>query len=270
MSLALIDNASRVISWVDYSENWYGNEIKEAGGFSLEKIDPNNLVVGAENWIGSNDSSGGTPGRENSVLASNPDLVLPSIVGVNVESAKIIGLTFSETMDSLSATLPSNYILSGIGEPLWVKTTGPKYNEVNIEFEAGMSIGEIYDLCIEEGITDFSGNPFPSECIQVAVPEEPVADDIVVNEVLFNPYSGGVDFVEVFNNSQKTFDLKDLWIANRNVETAGLNEFYAASDSAWLLFPQSYAVLSINPTLVEQYYFVESESALVWTDKMPS
>ncbi|HOP05380.1 MAG TPA: lamin tail domain-containing protein [Tenuifilaceae bacterium] len=270
MSLAITDNLSRVITWVDYSENWYGSEIKEAGGYSLEKIDPNNLVGGAENWKGSDDPSGGTPGRENSVLASNPDLISPYLTEVAVENPNSVRLLFSETMDSLSVTLPSNYSLSQIGEPLWVKTTGPKYNEVTLEFEEGMSLGEIYELCIGDGITDFSGNPFPSECLQVAVPEEPLIGDIVVNEVLFNPYSGGVDFVEIFNNSQKTFDLKNIWIANRNVETAGLNEFYAASDSAWLLFPQGYAVLCENPRLVEQFYFVENESAMVWTAKMPS
>ena len=43
--------------------------------------------------------------------------------------------------------------------------------------------------------------------------------DVVINEILFNPRSNGVDYVEIYNNSKKIIDLKNIYIANRN--TAG-------------------------------------------------
>ena len=57
-------------------------------------------------------------------------------------------------------------------------------------------------------------------------PEEPetgdegdleIADslDVIVNEVLYQPYSGGDEFVELFNRSEKTIDISQLSIATR-------------------------------------------------------
>lgn len=272
MFLAIYDNNNKVISWVEYSDTWYGDAIKKAGGYSLERIDPDNLVVGKKNWIASNDPSGGTPGRENSVLTSNPDIVQPRVVELKIVTPTIIEVGFSEPMDSLSIALIHNYsISSAIGNPIWATTWGPKYNRVSLTLSTSLVTNQIYNIYFEETIVDFSGNSLLINSMQFAVPQEPVTNEIAINEVLFNPYTGGVDFVEIFNRSNKTFDINKLWIANRNKTSPySINEYYAASDTSKLLFPSCYAVLSINPSLVQQYYYIENPDALIWTSKMPS
>ncbi|RZK20668.1 MAG: hypothetical protein EOO86_03570 [Pedobacter sp.] len=40
--------------------------------------------------------------------------------------------------------------------------------------------------------------------------------DILISEVLFNPRTGGVDFVEIYNHSNHEIDLKELQLANAN------------------------------------------------------
>lgn len=270
MFLGVYDNSGNLISWVEYSDKWYRDDMKKAGGYSLERIDTENLVEGAVNWIATNDPSGGTPGRANSVQASNPDVTPPRVVGVEVIDATHIAVIFSEVMDSLSITIPQSYTLSnGIGNPVWLSLTSPKYNRVELTLGSAMAIGQIYDLCFTDDITDFSGNPIVENCRKIAIPQIPIAGDIVINEVLFNPYSGGVDFVELFNNSIKPVNLKTMRIANRNKTTLMLNENYAASDSAWLLMPGEYAVLSENPSLVSQFYYIENPNAMVWLSKLP-
>lgn len=271
MFLGVYDNSGNLISWVEYSDKWYGNDTKKAGGYSLERIDTDNLVEGAVNWIATNDPSGGTPGRVNSVQASNPDITPPRVVGVEVLDATHIAVAFSEVMDSLSITVPQGYMLSnGIGNPVWLSTAGPKYNRVELTLGSAMALGQIYDLCFTDDITDFSGNPIVESCRDIAIPQTPIAGDIVINEILFNPYSGGADFVELFNNSDKPVNLKIMRIANRNKTTLALNENYAASDSAWLLMPGEYAVLTENPLLVSQFYYIENPNAMVWLSKLPS
>jgi hypothetical protein len=271
MFLAIYNENNQVISWVEYSDTWYGDDIKKAGGYSLERIDPNNLVEGKRNWVASNDPSGGTPGRENTVIANNPDIMPPRITELKVVSPTLLELGFSEPMDSLSIALVYSYSIEpGIGNPIWASTSGPKYNRVTLTFATPMSLNQIYDICFDESIVDFSGNQLITECLSVSIPQEPIPGDIIINEVLFNPYTGGVDFVEIYNRSNKTFDLNKLWIANRDRTTLALNEYYASSDTSWLLFPLHYAVLSVNPGLVEQFYYVENPNAMVWTKKMPS
>lgn len=271
MFVGIYDNNNHLISWVEYSDTWYKDDVKKAGGFSLERIDPNNLVEGQANWMASSDPSGGTPGRANSVVASNPDVVNPRVVEVQVISTTVFEVGFSEPMDSLSITLANKYSIDrDIGSPLWATASGPKYNRVRLTFETPIAPREIYNLCFDGSIIDFSGNGIETSCVQIALPEEPAANDIVINEVLFNPYAGGVDFVEIYNRSEKTFDLSKLWIANRNRTTLALNEFYRASATSRLLLPNSYAVLTENIEQVEQFYYIENPDAMVHTPRLPA
>jgi hypothetical protein len=271
MFLGIYDSAGSLISWVEYSDTWYNDDIKDDGGYSLERIDSDNLVQGAANWTATNDASGGTPGRANSVSESNPDVESPQIVELGVTDNLHITVGFSEVMDSLSVTMPQAYSLSnGIGNPVWLATTDYKYNRVELTLGTPMVVGEEYDLCFTSEITDFSGNPLSPTCLQVAIPQTPNTGDVIINEVLFNPYSGGVDFVELYNRSDKAVDLKSMWIANRNKTTLELNEYFLASGSSWLLMPNAYAVLTDNPSLVSQFYYVENPSAMVDLSKLPA
>jgi hypothetical protein len=271
MTLRLYDSDVKLMSWVDYSETWYGSDIKKAGGYSLERIDPNNLVEGKRNWIGSNDPTGGTPGRANSAIALNPDVYSPWVVEVKALTPTSVSIAFSETMDSLQVTLPTNYSISnGIGNPIWAVSEGPYYSRVTLTLSNALTAGEVYELCFGSQIIDFSGNALGNNCKPLALHQTPANMDIVINEVLFNPYTGGTDFVELYNRSNKIVDLYLIKIANRNRTTLELNEVYTASDTTRMLLPNSYAVLSVNPTLVKRFYTVENESAMVWTKKMPS
>ncbi len=237
----------------------------------MERIDPNNLVEGTRNWIASNDPTGGTPGRVNSVMASNPDETSPRVTEVKVVSPTTIEIGFSEPMDSLSITLVSNYEISpSIGSPLWAFSSGPKYNKASITLSTPLEVEQLYSICFNPNITDFSGNNLLDDCKNLAIPQAPIPGDIVINEILFNPKTGGVDFVEIYNCSDKTFDLNRLWIANRNRTTLAINEYFLASDTAWLLLPKQYAVLTINPSIIEQHYYVENPSAMVWTKRLPA
>ncbi|MDX9845890.1 MAG: lamin tail domain-containing protein [Tenuifilaceae bacterium] len=271
MLLAIYDNNNNLISWVEYSDTWYRNETQKAGGYSLERIDPNNLAEGAGNWIASSDITGGTPGRVNSAIATNPDQINPWVTDIKVISPTQIEVGYSEPMDSLSITRIGNYTVSkGIGSPIWAQSFGPRHNRVSLTLENTLAVGEIYDICFNTAIVDFSQNSLVTSCMFLAVHQEPAAQDIVINEILFNPYTGGADFVEIFNRSDKNFDLSQLFIANRNRTTLAINENFVAAGASWYLFPNSYAVLSVDPVLVAQFYFVENPDAMVLTPRMPA
>lgn len=102
------------------------------------------------------------------------------------------------------------------------------------------------------------------------MPQTPIWNDIVINEVLFNPYTGGVDFVELFNRSDKTVDLSKISIANRNSSTNQPDQVYAATDTAKLLLPNHYAVVTTSPELVKKFYRTENNEAFTTASKMAS
>ena len=73
--------------------------------------------------------------------------------------------------------------------------------------------GEVYYVNITDSIEDCFGNKVSvNTSIRFAIADSVTGGDIVINELLFNPLSGGSDFVELYNNSDKVFDLKHLWL----------------------------------------------------------
>jgi hypothetical protein len=78
--LILKDGNENTIDSVNYSDRWYKDEDKRAGGWTLEIIDPDNTCSEDQNWIASEGDAGGTPGTQNSVFANKPDLTGPKLV----------------------------------------------------------------------------------------------------------------------------------------------------------------------------------------------
>ncbi|MEX0635554.1 MAG: lamin tail domain-containing protein, partial [Ferruginibacter sp.] len=69
-----------LIHSVNYTDAWYQNELKKAGGWSLEMQDTNNPCSGISNWKASTHPSGGTPGKLNAVNGNNSDNNGPSLL----------------------------------------------------------------------------------------------------------------------------------------------------------------------------------------------
>ncbi|WP_316794918.1 lamin tail domain-containing protein [Pedobacter agri] len=65
------------------------------------------------------------------------------------------------------------------------------------------------------------------------------AGDILISEILFNPRTGGADFVEIYNNSNHEIDLKELQLANANVVGAPAN-IKNVSTARLMIKPGSY------------------------------
>ncbi len=96
------------------------------------------------------------------------------------------------------------------------------------------------------------------------------AGDILINEVLFNPYPNGVDFIELFNKSQKSIRLDHLSLANRD-EDQSLKQLIALSESPILLFkPQTYLVLCKDQDKIRSFYDTNCSSCFLEMNNMPA
>ena len=84
------------IHGVEYSSLWYGDVLKEEGGWSLETEDTAFPFYYEGNWRASVSPSGGTPGRTNSIAGSNPDNICPVLLNVFPEDSVTVSVRFSE------------------------------------------------------------------------------------------------------------------------------------------------------------------------------
>lgn len=81
----------------------------------------------------------------------------------------------------------------------------------------------------------------------------PQPGDILINEVLANPKPGGVDFLEIYNYSNKAIDLAGIRVARVNANgEVGVKQ--PISRQPLFLYPNEYKVLTRQPTIVKQHY----------------
>lgn len=270
-TLLLQDSAGNIIHTLVYSIDWYGNPDKEEGGWSLEQIDPDYVCGEANNWKASTNIAGGTPGRTNSVYASNPDTQAPAPERVSVVDNNTITVFFTEKLDSLFAINTANYFIdNGIGTPLSAVPDFPAMNTVTLSLAQPLQLQTIYNLYVSN-MQDCAANAIQdSIAVRFAIPEFPDSNDIIVNEILFYPYDDGVDFVEVYNRSAKVIDLKSLRIAN--FDTVGvppINQKIIAP-LGYLIFPGEYLVLTISPDAVKSDYYTPNLNGFLKVVSMPS
>ncbi|HZY79025.1 MAG TPA: lamin tail domain-containing protein [Cyclobacteriaceae bacterium] len=213
-----------------YNTSWYHNSEKSDGGWSLELIDINNPCGEGDNWVASEDIDGGTPGEANSVFANKPDLSPPEVVGLFPISPDTLVISFNEKLGSFDGdfSLPGKArigykdIVYSLDEPLLPRTEYP------------MTISSV---------SDCSGNVIQPLTLNFSLPEPAAPNDIVINEVLFNPRPTGVDFIEIYNRSPKFLNLKNWTVSGETITTPNA-----------IIKPSSYLALTASIVSVESNY----------------
>lgn len=271
-TIILRNAESEIISTVSYTNNWYQDDYKADGGWSLEQIDPLNPCGGENNWIASENETGGTPGQENSVNASNPDIYAPELLRIAVVDDENIQLFFNETIDSLSAMQTSIYSVdNSVGNPISVDLIGYDYKSLILGFDDSFEENIIYVLEISGEIFDCAGNEiYDKNTAQFSIPDSAQENDLVINEVLFNPLVEGYDFVEIYNRSDKTIDLKELLIAAYNDEELDYSSIEIITNEGYLIFPGDYIVLTENPVVVQEQYITINPDGFIKVEDLPS
>jgi len=245
-----------VIHEVSYTNSWYGDPAKSAGGWSLEMINPEFVCTGMANWSAANNLVGGTPGLVNSGWVTTPDHDGPMFVTLFTSDPDKILLRFNEGLDPLLVENPSAYQVFPIIEILTAEVQDPESVELTLATPLQPEV--IYHLLPFE-IYDCKGNPSMStDSIVFGLTVAPENGDVLINEILFNPASGGSRFLEVLNVSQKFIDLQPLAIARLK---DGQNDIYTTGVSE-ILGPGELVAFSPEPSDILFRYQVPQPNSL--------
>ncbi len=271
-SIVLKDDKGHVMSFVNYSDEWYSDVYKQNGGWSLEMIDPQNPCTGKENWAASIDKSGGTPGRQNSVWAKNPDVSTPEYYYTCVPNDSTIILHFSEPLDLKTGLDTSIYILPDeLKSNLRINFYNNDFSAVEFNLAEKLSPGKSYKLCIKNKICNCAGNhPGSDTTVTIVLPQQPDSFDVVINEVLFNTYPEGSEFVEFFNRSEKIIDGGAMVLTALDTLTLQIKSFVTVADPGFLLFPGSYLAITGNIAGVEKFYNLKDKKAVLECTGFPA
>ncbi len=260
--ISLQSNLGTVIDAVEYNISWYNDTSKDDGGWTLERINPSAPCDGAENWSASTSLFGGTPSQVNSIVDDQVDDNFPDIISAFPTDPMTITAFFTEALDPITASNANSYSIDGNIDIASVSINAPENNSVTIILNTSLIPSTVYQLTIASAVTDCIGNPFGmNNTVSFALPEEIEEGDVVINEILADPLVGGVDFLELYNNSNKIVNIGDLNIINDVAGSASAN-----IEVDYLLFPQSYVVLTENPADIIEKYNVPNPDLLLQND----
>ncbi len=267
--LILKNNKGKEIHKVRYSSNWYRDSEKRKGGYTLELIDPESICIGSQNWKASIDSSGGTPGRMNSLYQNNYNSDVLKLIEIEVLDSLKILLTFNNTVDSLKASSNSNYFLNnGVGNPIKNQISEPDFNQIALTFREPFSKGQTYRLTTNN-ISDCKNRTIPDEfnSLEFTISRNIGKNDIILTEILFNPRAGGADFIEILNNSDHELDLKDLYIGR--IIKDSINSIRQLSKKQLFIEPDNYIALTPDPENIKKEYFIKDIASILKLDPFP-
>ncbi len=252
-----------IIDAVKYDISWYGDNTKNDGGFSLERINSNKPCETETNWHASNALIGGTPGTVNSINETSLDQIAPQLIRAFPVSPTQIQLYFSEAMNSTTAANPSNFSIdNGIGVPSSSFANSPYFNLITLNLATPLQNGKRYKITANLGVKDCVGNALSApQAAEIGLPEQADTNDVIINEILFNPNTNGTDFVELYNRSNKVINLSACAVAQGNANGTIGTPVQITTD--YLLFPGDYLVLTPDPITLKQQYNVPNPTQMM-------
>jgi hypothetical protein len=260
-----------VIHYIPYTLAWYQDSNKSEGGFSLEMKSLDNFCQSIDNWSASISNIGGTPGQKNSIDQNFQDTESPKLIRAFPTSDTAISLYFNEALSATGWNALSFNIIGGNQQILSAHLKSPAFKVVDLTLDAPLVENTIYTIEVLNDMKDCLGNVLDNNynSISVALPQTDMAtNDIIINEILFNPSVGGADFIELYNHSEKVFNLADIAIANTE---NGFISSFKNIETDYLLFPQAYVAISTDiQNIKNEYLTSKNNDALLLENDLPT
>ncbi|WP_340152868.1 lamin tail domain-containing protein [uncultured Marivirga sp.] len=248
-----------IVNQAFYSDQWYKENFKyDEGGWSLEMIDVRSPCLGISNWRASIADAQGTPGMENSVTEENIDQSGPELEKAFAPNPKTVIAYFNEVIDITQIRRNQFRISPSIqiesAEML-------DLSSVKLKLTEELKVKVRYSLNTNN-LTDCVGNIINSNANQVnfALAEPPQQGDLVLNEVLYDQKSGGADFIELLNISDKYINLSGWTVEGNSDENVIYeNENVIVAPGQYLaLTPDKTSIIEDYPTSHHEENIVEA------------
>ena len=223
----LKSSTNATIDSIKYLPSWGGN----TGGYSLERTSSSASSLDQFSWKSSTSKYKATPGKINSITVKNYDLQVTNVaasstyaeLGKNIQLTCAVsnlgltnasGYTVKLYRDSNSDGILASYELIAQlnGSSIASSATSSFSFSTNNLF---VGKNQFY-IQVEYDNDEFTENNIASIIVPGVIINE-LKGDLVVNEIMYKPSSNESDWIEIFNASQKTINLKGYKLGNGTV-----------------------------------------------------
>jgi len=247
----LLSPNGRFIHGVNYTDDWYGDPSKDDGGWSLELLDTSYACIGAAGFQASNDSRGGSPASANIHSVATPQQ--PSLIEVELLSEQQCLIQFDQWM--ASTDMQDQEIITfepSLGIDLFsIPSNEP--NKIELIFDQALQKGQIYQFTLSAELKDCKLQALTSDLSgTIGIPELPDSANLQITEIMFDPATGGVQWVEIFNPTEKIYSWSDLYLSYR----APMLSDQVPLEGDDLILPKKYYVITEDPTYIRTNFEV--------------
>ena len=187
------------------------------------------------------------------------DTEAPMLTTSPLEETSKLTLNFSEAMDFSKAIYTVN---QGMGSPVsQIISTDKK--AIELTFSDKFEKGKVYKLQTS-GLTDLAGNALLVTEKSIGIIEKIAVGDVIFNEVMFDNPLNSVEYIEIYNNSDKLLDVSGLVFTTR--KTDGTLNTGNVIPTGTELLPKGYLALCSDADAVRNYHACPIESNIVTTD----
>jgi hypothetical protein len=253
----IIDNDT--LETIRYSKAYYNDAEKEAGGWSMERVNPDDPCNSYDNWRACVRQQGSSAGKKNSVLDRSTDGIAPQLLYVLSEPENAVTLVFNEPLSQPGLNV-TQWTVNGVAIDMTTAyLTGDERNELVLTYGA-MTANTIYSFNLL-GIADCWSNVAMNINGSFALPQAPVEGELIINEILYDPFDGGSDFIEIYNRSTHAVSLDSCALADATSGEMNTPDFI--TERNLLLMPGSFLVLARDGRELPSLYYNTNRSA-VW------
>lgn len=176
------------------------------------------------------------------------DTLAPVVTTTELLSESTVRLTFSKSVEERSAKDVKNYSAdNGLGSPDVVIYAISAPNVVTLIYSGKKIRSGIQYLLTVNGVKDKNNNQRTS-VVTFLLKVKPSPGDLILSEVLTDPYTGGEDFVELYNKSDKFLKLDSLIIKNGEKNESRMIR------TDFVLLPGKYVAITKNPDFLKNTY----------------
>lgn len=250
-NLEIRNSQGELLDAVSYTEAYYHSDTKKLGGYSLERISYTTTCAEIDNWSASNHAFGGTPGQQNSLFGADPDQDPPQVQSHYFLNTQALRITLSENLKESLANDLANFELVESSENPVIISTNSTEKTVTLTFASPFELNTIYHLLIKE-LADCKGNTVQNALVTVITTTAAQEGDILLNELLFNPKEDGIDFIELYNNSDKYLRLSDLILARYDKDER--KDEKPMTYLNYIIHPHRFLALTTDTSTLKSHY----------------
>ncbi|MBV5283022.1 MAG: hypothetical protein JZU53_11390 [Paludibacter sp.] len=240
-----------------YDVKWHNSWVVSPKGIALERTSPDLMTQDAYSWHSSTAvGNNGTPGYQNSVYVDTEFPVWNSLI---IEQPNKLKLEFSERMDFSASTFTVD---NGMGNPISTVISADK-TSIELTFVNDFQKGKIYNLQTS-GLIDLAGNQLELKSKSIGIVEKKEIGDLIFNEVMFENPENSLEYIEIYNKSDKLLDVSGMVFTTRKTDGT-MNTGISIPKLTPLLPPKGYLALCSNAETVRSFHACPPESTIIST-----